>query len=73
MPSLDSVKMEDRKRPGLDDINASAPPLKRQAMSVNGNSAHPDNELPWKDDIEVSELDILGSLGWLSPLFPIAC
>jgi E3 ubiquitin-protein ligase BRE1 len=49
-PSLDAVKMEDRKRPSVDD---SAPPAKRQALTVNGARSHPDADLPWKDDIEV--------------------
>jgi E3 ubiquitin-protein ligase BRE1 len=49
-PSLDAVKMEDRKRPIADD---SAPPAKRQALTVNGARSHPDADLPWKDDIEV--------------------
>jgi len=43
--------MEERKRPALDD---TAPPSKRQAIAVNGNSSHPDADMPWKDDIEVS-------------------
>lgn len=51
VPSFDLVKMEDRKRPGgLDD---SAPPAKRQAVTVNGAKSHHDADLPWKDDIEV--------------------
>lgn len=49
-PSLDAVKMEDRKRPIADD---AAPPAKRQAVAVNGARSHPDTDLPWKDDIEV--------------------
>jgi len=49
-PSLDPVKMEDRKRPIADD---SAPPAKRQAVTVNGARSHADADLPWKDDIEV--------------------
>jgi E3 ubiquitin-protein ligase BRE1 len=49
-PSLDAVKMEDRKRPSADD---AAPPAKRQALTVNGARSHPDADLPWKDDIEV--------------------
>jgi E3 ubiquitin-protein ligase BRE1 len=49
-PSLDAVKMEDRKRPIADD---SAPPAKRQAVTVNGARSHPDADLPWKDDMEV--------------------
>jgi hypothetical protein len=50
-PSLDAVKMEDRKRPsGHDD---TAPPAKRQAVTANGARPHPDADMPWKDDIEV--------------------
>jgi E3 ubiquitin-protein ligase BRE1 len=51
-PSLDVVKMEDRKRPsGPDD---SAPPAKRQAVTVNGTRSHQDADpMPWKEDIEV--------------------
>jgi hypothetical protein len=46
--------MEDRKRPAADS-NDSAPPLKKQATSVNGGSKpHPDTDMPWKDDLEVS-------------------
>ena len=48
------VKMEDRKRPAADN-NDSAPPLKKQATTVNGSSKpHPDADMPWKDDLEVS-------------------
>jgi E3 ubiquitin-protein ligase BRE1 len=44
--------MEDRKRPAADN-NDSAPPLKKQATSVNGGSKpHPDADMPWKDDLE---------------------
>lgn len=50
-PSLDVVKMEERKRPGGSD--ESAPPAKRQAVTVNGARSHPDADLPFKDDIEV--------------------
>jgi len=50
VPSLDLVKMEERKRPsGADD---SAPPAKRQAVAVNGAKLHQDDP-PWKDDLEV--------------------
>ncbi|GMF81766.1 unnamed protein product [Aspergillus oryzae] len=49
------VKMEDRKRAATSDHNDSAPPLKKQATSVNGGSKpHPDADMPWKDDLEVS-------------------
>lgn len=51
------VKMEDRKRPASYDYNDSAPPLKKQATSINGGSkSHSDADMPWKDDIEVSFL-----------------
>jgi E3 ubiquitin-protein ligase BRE1 len=42
--------MEDRKRPGASDD--AAPPPKRQAVTVNGTKPHQE-DLPWKDDIEV--------------------
>jgi E3 ubiquitin-protein ligase BRE1 len=49
------VKMEDRKRPATHDHTDSAPPLKKQATSVNGGSRpHPDADMPWKDDLDVS-------------------
>lgn len=48
------VKMEDRKRPAAES-NDSAPPLKKQATTANGGSKpHPDADMPWKDDLEVS-------------------
>lgn len=50
-PSLDTVKMEERKRPSASDD--PAPPAKRQAVAVNGTRPHPDADMPWKDDIEV--------------------
>ena len=56
VPSLDVVKMEDRKRPAMLDHDDSAPPAKRQAVTVNGAKPHPDADLPWKDDIEVRPL-----------------
>ncbi|SLM39011.1 e3 ubiquitin-protein ligase bre1 [Lasallia pustulata] len=44
--------MEERKRPASYDHDDSAPPLKRQATSVNGGSkGHPD-DMPWKDELE---------------------
>lgn len=49
------VKMEDRKRPAACDPNESTPPLKKQATSLNGGAKpHPDSDMPWKDDLEVS-------------------
>lgn len=51
--------MEDRKRPAADN-NDSAPPLKKQATTVNGGTKpHPDADMPWKDDLEVS-LNVFG-------------
>lgn len=54
LSSSDSLKMEERKRPASNDHDSSAPPLKKQATSVNGTRAHPDADMPWKDDLEVS-------------------
>lgn len=50
------VKMEERKRPASYEHEDSAPPLKKQATSVNGGGGknHPDAEMPWKDELEVS-------------------
>lgn len=49
------VKMEDRKRPASHDANDSAHPSKKQATSLNGGGKpHPDADMPWKDDLEVS-------------------
>ncbi|CAO2649366.1 Nn.00g067510.m01.CDS01 [Neocucurbitaria sp. VM-36] len=48
--------MEDRKRPIADD---SAPPAKRQAVTVNGARSHPDADLPWKDDLEAFQKDAI--------------
>lgn len=54
-PEFGFVKMEDRKRAATHDNNDAAPPPKRQATSVNGGSKpHPDADMPWKDDLEVS-------------------
>lgn len=48
------AKMEDRKRPAADN-NESAPPSKKQATTANGGAKpHPDADMPWKDDLEVS-------------------
>lgn len=48
------AKMEDRKRPASHDPSDATPPLKRQATVVNGGGkAHPDADMPWKDDLEV--------------------
>lgn len=54
-PSESGLKMEDRKRPAAYDQNDSAPPSKKQATSLNGGGKpHPDTDMPWKDDLEVS-------------------
>lgn len=50
------IKMEDRKRPAGHDQSDVAPPSKKQATSVNGNKPHPDADMPWKDDLDVSYL-----------------
>ena len=53
LPSPTLIKMEERKRPAGDD--ESAPPLKRQATSVNGTSKpHVDADMLYQDDLEVS-------------------
>lgn len=54
LPSPTLVKMEERKRAAIDNDD-SAPPLKRQATSVNGAvKPHIDADMPWQDDLEVS-------------------
>ncbi|KAL5334802.1 hypothetical protein BJX70DRAFT_347764 [Aspergillus crustosus] len=59
-PESGFVKMEDRKRAATHDNNDSAPPLKRQATSVNGGSKpHPDADMPWKDDLERFQKDAI--------------
>ncbi|OKP14917.1 E3 ubiquitin-protein ligase bre1 [Penicillium subrubescens] len=51
--------MEDRKRPAAEN-NESAPPLKKQATSVNGGSKpHPDADMPWRDDLERFQKDAI--------------
>ena len=54
LSSSDYLKMEERKRPASNDHDSSAPPLKKQAISANGTKTHPDADMPWKDDLEVS-------------------
>ena len=51
--------MEERKRPASNDHDSSAPPLKKQATSANGAKAHPDADMPWKDDLEVSLIPVI--------------
>lgn len=54
MPSVETIKMEERKRPAVESIDTDGPPSKRQALAVNGSGGgHPDADMPWKDDIEV--------------------
>lgn len=51
-PSL--IKMEDRKR-SMPYDQGDGPALKKQAMAANGaGKPHPDADMPWKDDLEVS-------------------
>ena len=61
MPSIASVNMEDRhmKRPAADDQARSGPPTKRQHVAVNGTSAHPDADMPWREDIEEYQKDAI--------------
>ena len=60
LSSSDFVKMEERKRPASYDHEESAPPLKKQATSVNGNTTrHVDADMPWRDDLEVSRVTLL--------------
>ncbi|KAB8349525.1 hypothetical protein FH972_023551 [Carpinus fangiana] len=53
MPLLETIKMEDRKRPALDQNEHNAPPFKR-ASTVNGVGNHGDSDLPGNPNIEVS-------------------
>ena len=47
------IKMDDRKRPSPYDQH-DGPPSKKIAAAGNGSTkAHPDADMPWKDDIEV--------------------
>lgn len=48
---LDSVKMDDRKRPAPDDHSASR--VKRQAVAVNGAPVKAEDDLPRDDDLDV--------------------
>ncbi len=59
LSSSDPLKMEERKRPASNDHDSSAPPLKKQATSANGAKAHPDADMPWKDDLEVSLIPVI--------------
>ena len=61
MPAVDAtplshaVTMDDRKRPSPYEQHDSGPPSKKLATSANGAvKSHPDADMPWKDDIEVS-------------------
>jgi E3 ubiquitin-protein ligase BRE1 len=59
------ARMEDRKRAAGYDHSDSAPPLKKQATSLNGGSKpHPDADMPWKDDLEVSQTQNLVPSRW---------
>ncbi|KAL3480682.1 BRE1 E3 ubiquitin ligase-domain-containing protein [Aspergillus californicus] len=59
-PESGFAKMDDRKRAAAHDNNDSAPPLKKQATSVNGgNKPHPDADMPWKDDLERFQKDAI--------------
>lgn len=55
LTSSEPFKMEDRKRLASNDHENAGPPLKRQATTVNGaGRSHPDADMPWQDDLEVS-------------------
>lgn len=55
LTSSEPFKMEDRKRPATNDHENAGPPLKRQVTTVNGaGRSHPDADMPWQDDLEVS-------------------
>lgn len=58
------VKMEDRKRPAEHDPNERTPPFKKQATSTvnGGGKVHPDADMPWRDDVEVSKMPCAGCL-----------
>ncbi|KAI9369475.1 BRE1 E3 ubiquitin ligase-domain-containing protein [Aspergillus egyptiacus] len=59
-PESGFAKMDERKRAATYDNNDSAPPLKKQATSVNGgNKPHPDADMPWKDDLERFQKDAI--------------
>ena len=56
LSTSDLIKMDERKRPASHDRDNAEPPPKRQATLVNGTSkAHIDADMPWKDDLEVSQ------------------
>ncbi|KAJ6151036.1 E3 ubiquitin-protein ligase bre1 [Penicillium chermesinum] len=53
------VKMDERKRPAVDNTD-SAPPSKKQATTANGGAKpHPDTDMPWKDDLERIQKDAI--------------
>lgn len=52
---LDTVKMDDRKRPASDDRGQS----KRQAVTVNGVPARADEDMPKDEDLDVSTIKLL--------------
>ncbi len=55
LSSSGPFKMEERKRPAANDSDNTGPPLKRQATTLNGaGRSHPDADMPWQDDLEVS-------------------
>ncbi len=68
------VKMEERKRPAPHEHADSAPPLKKQATSVNGGGkSHPDAEMPWKDELEVSLVSLRNRPDITTLLSPSPC
>ena len=68
LPSPDLIKMEERKRPANHGHDDSAPPLKKQATSINGAAkAHVDADMPWKDELEVWNESLLPPFPSLFP------
>jgi hypothetical protein len=51
------IKMEDRKRAAGQSVDELAPPTKRQAMN-GGSKVSVDADMPWKDDLEVSSVNL---------------
>ena len=57
------VKMDDRKRPSPYDHSDAAPPSKKIATGANGaGRSHPDEDMPWRDDLEVRTIFAPGVL-----------
>ncbi|KAI9891330.1 MAG: E3 ubiquitin-protein ligase bre1 [Vezdaea aestivalis] len=57
--SASVVMMDDKKRPALHDHETGGPPSKRQATLNGARKAHPDADMPWKDDIDRYQKDAI--------------